>query len=407
MQLTYRHTRLGCFVGYITQAIINNLSPLLFLTFQQQFSVSLTQISLIITLNFAIQMAVDLLSARYIDKMGYRASIVAAHVLSVLGLGCLSLLPGILPGYPALLIATTLCAVGGGLLEVLVSPLIEALPSDRKEQEMSLLHSFYCWGHVGVVLLSTVYFLAFGTQNWRSLPLLWALVPLANTLLFLKAPILTLTDEGRAMPLKKLLGMPVFYLLFILMICSGASEQAVSQWASLFAEEGLQVSKTVGDLLGPCAFAVLMGCSRLLFSRVRVRMEKALAAGAALCICSYLLIVLSPWPILSLVGCAVCGFSVGVMWPGTFSLASQRLPAGGTAMFALLALAGDIGCCSGPSLVGAVSDGALSQGKTLLSALLPGAPIAQTALKTGFLAAILFPALLLCGVLIMAKKKKH
>lgn len=405
MGFTYRHTRIACYVGYITQAIINNLSPLLFLTFQKQFSVSLTQISLIITVNFAVQMAVDFFSAHFMDRIGYRVSLVAAHVLSVLGLFCLSMLPGVMAPYAGLMIATVLCAVGGGLLEVLVSPLIEALPSEHKEQEMSLLHSFYCWGHVSVVLLSTCFFLALGIQHWRILPLLWAVVPLLNALLFAKTPMCTLQEAGRALPVRSLVAMPVFWLLAVLMICAGAAEQSVSQWASLFAEEGLRVSKTVGDLLGPCAFAVLMGLSRLLFSRIRMPVEKGMILSGALCVFSYLTVVLSPWPLLSLIGCAVCGFSVGIMWPGTFSLASKHLPSGGTAMFALLALAGDIGCCSGPSLVGAVSDGALSAGGSLLSSLFPQSPLAQTALKTGFLAAVLFPAVLVLGVCLIRRKK--
>ena len=407
MHLNYRHTRTACYFGYITQAIINNLPPLLFLTFQQEFSISLSQISLMITLNFIVQMAVDLLSAHFIDKIGYRVAMVAAHGMAVAGLAGLSLLPGWLPPYAGLLTATLCSAVGGGLLEVLVSPLVEALPSQRKEREMSLLHSFYCWGHMAVVLLSTGFFLLLGIRSWRVLPLLWAAVPLANGLVFLKTPLCTLQEEGRALPIRRLIRMPVFWLLFLLMICSGASEQAVSQWASLFAEEGLQVSKTMGDLLGPCAFALLMGLSRVLFSRGAMPIRKALLSSGLLCVFSYLVIVFSPWPLLSLIGCAVCGFSVGVMWPGVFSLSSQALPAGGTAMFALLALAGDIGCCSGPSLAGAVSDGLMSSG-TALPALLGGlVQSTQGALRVGFLAAAVFPALLcLCMAIFQRPGKK-
>ena len=405
MTLTYRHTRNACFVGYVTQAIVNNLSPLLFLTFQQEFSISLGQISLIITLNFAVQMLVDLLSAHFVDKIGYRTCIVAAHLVTVLGLAGLSVLPRIMAPYAGLLVATLLNAVGGGLLEVLVSPMIEALPSQHKEREMSLLHSFYCWGHMAVVLLSTGYFLLLGTKNWRFLPLFWALVPLLNGLVLLKAPLCTLQAEGRNLSIGKLVQMPLFWLLFLLMICSGASEQAVSQWASLFAEEGLSVSKTMGNLLGPCAFALLMGLSRMLFSKSALPIRKALILSGALCAVSYLIVIFSPWPLLSLVGCALCGFSVGVMWPGVFSLSSQLLPAGGTAMFALLALAGDIGCCSGPSLVGAVSDGALSAGQTASGLLSSVANPAQGALRLGFLAAIVFPLLLMICMLVLRKKQ--
>ena len=387
MKLTYRHTRNACFTGYVTQAIVNNLCPLLFLTFQQQFSISLSQISLIITLNFIIQMLVDLLSAPLIDRIGYRVSIVFAHAVTVVGLTGLCVFPFILPPYTGLLVATFLNAVGGGLLEVLVSPMVEALPSDHKEREMSLLHSFYCWGHMAVVILSTVYFLLFGIRNWRYLPLLWALVPLLNGLILMKAPLCTLTEAGRDLSIGKLIRMPLFWLMFLLMICAGASEQAVSQWASLFAEEGLRVSKTLGDLLGPCAFALLMGISRVMFSRGRLSIHRALFLSGLLCIVSYLTIVFSPWPLLSLIGCGVCGFSVGVMWPGVFSLSSVKLPAGGTAMFALLALAGDLGGSLGPSFVGTVSG------------------LAGDDLKTGLLAGIVFPVILIVGLLLLRKRK--
>lgn len=407
MQLSVRSTKTACYVGYVTQAILNNLSPLLFLTFQREFSVSLSQISLIITLNFFIQMTVDLLSARFVDKLGYRPCVIAAHILSVAGLCCLSLLPGLVSPYFALLFATALCAIGGGLLEVLVSPIIEALPVERKESEMSLLHSFYCWGQVGVVLLSTGYFLLFGTENWRILPLIWALIPLANTFLFARVPLWKLTAEGEGMRIFQLCRLPVFWLMMLLMLCAGACEMAMSQWASLFAEMGLQVSKTVGDLLGPCAFAGLMGLARLLFGRAKkIKTETALLVSGILCMCCYLVTVLSPWPLLALLGCAVCGFSVGVMWPGTFSVAAANIPKGGTALFALLALAGDVGCCSGPTVVGLISDSVIAKGSSFLNSLLPVASLSLAALKSGFLLALIFPVLLCAGILMLQKQKK-
>jgi len=374
MQLTYRHTRLGCFVGYVNQAIVNNLSPLLFLTFQQQFSISLTQISFIITLNFAIQMTVDLLSAKFVDRIGYRACILGAHFFAAAGLLGLSIFPCLFDPYAALLLATCMSAIGGGLLEVLVSPMVEALPSKNKESEMSLLHSFYCWGHMGVVILSTGYFMLVGTESWQYLPVFWALIPLANGLLFLKAPLCTLEESHETM------------------------------WASLFAEEGLKVSKTMGDLLGPCLFALTMGISRVLFSRLkRLTVSQGILYSSILCVISYTIMIFSPWPLLSLIGCGISGFAVGVMWPGVYSVAAQRLPAGGTAMFALLALAGDVGCCVGPSIVGAVSDGVMKNGASLMTWLHPAAPLSQAALKTGFLWVMLFPAGLILGMLLLRR----
>ncbi|MBQ4639504.1 MAG: MFS transporter [Clostridia bacterium] len=402
MKYTYQHTKYACYTGYITQAIINNLSPLLFVIFQDAFGLTLPQITLLITLNFAVQMTVDLLCVRFIEKAGYRKSIVLAHFCAAAGLVGICLFPLVMPAFMGLIIAAVISAVGGGLLEVLVSPIIEAIPGDKKESEMSLLHSFYCWGVLAVVLLSTGFFVLFGKQNWRALPLLWAIVPLLNAFFFQKVPVRQLVEDGQEMPLLKLLKTPVFWLFCVMMTAAGASELAMSQWASLFAEEGLGVSKTVGDLMGPCCFAILMGTSRILFSRAKkMTTQRALLLSSLLCICCYLVTVFAPSPFISLIGCAVCGFSVGVMWPGVFSLSSARLPTGGTKLFAFLAMFGDIGCCLGPSVVGLVSDGVLAQGASFLFPGAAGEALSQAALKTGFSVASLFPLLLMAGVMLL------
>lgn len=407
MPVSYHRTKTACYMGYITQAIINNLSPLLFLTFQQEFNISLAQISLIITVNFFIQIFVDLLSAKFVDKIGYRKCAVAAECLCVIGLSGLSLLPFVLPVYPALLLATAFNAVGGGILEVLVSPIIEALPTQRKESEMSLLHSFYCWGHVCVVLLSTAFFTLFGIKNWRILPLLWAILPLIDAFEFMRVPLCPIANGKSTLSIRKLFSTPAFGLFLLLMMCAGASEQAMSQWASFFAETGLKVSKTVGDLLGPCLFAALMGLARVLFgANKHLNIRTALMGSSCLCVICYVVTIFSPDPLVSLLGCGLCGFSVGILWPGVFSMAAAFLPGGGTALFAFLALAGDIGCCVGPTLVGAVSDGIQATGKSVLCELFPWMPLTQQALKTGFFLALLFPVLLISG-LIAFNKLKH
>lgn len=393
MSNQYNKTITACFVGYIVQAIVNNFTPLLFLFFQRNYHVPLSQITLLVTFNFGIQLLVDLLSVGFVDKIGYRASMILAHAFSALGLMLLTVLPEILPvPFAGILIAVMIYAVGGGLLEVLVSPVVEACPSDNKEKAMSMLHSFYCWGHVGVVLLSTVFFRAAGIENWKILAFLWALVPLGNAFAFLKVPIAPLMEEGETgLRLKELFGIKVFWVLLVMMICAGASEQAVSQWASTFAEKGLGISKTAGDLAGPMAFAVLMGASRAFYGKYgdRIDLDRFMIYSSILCILAYLGISLIPVPQLSLAACAVCGLSVGIMWPGTFSKASKALPRGGTAMFALLALGGDVGCSGGPTLVGFVS-GALGDN-----------------LKMGVLAGIIFPVLLLTGIVLCGKSGKE
>lgn len=385
----YQLTMYACFIGYIVQAIVNNFLPLLFVTFQKTYSIPLTQITLLITLNFGIQLVIDMLSAGFVDKIGYRASAIIAHVCSAAGLVLLTVLTEAFPDpFAGILIAVFIYAIGGGLIEVLISPILEVCPTDNKEKAMSLLHSFYCWGHVGLVLISTLFFTLFGIENWKILAVCWAVVPAVNIILFAKAPIYSLHEEGETgLTLKQLFTRKIFWVMMLMMLCAGASEQAVSQWASTFAEQGLGVSKTIGDLAGPMSFAALMGLSRLLYGKFgdKLDLDKFMRMSCLLCIAAYLCISLVPLPAVGLVGCAVCGFSVGIMWPGTFSKASAAVKGGGTALFAMLALAGDVGCSGGPTLAGFISG------------------CFNGELRAGILAAIVFPVLLLIGIQ-LAKK---
>ncbi len=382
MKFTYKTTQTACFLGYIVQAIVNNFLPLLFVTLQSSYDIPLSKITMLVTVNFAIQLVVDLLSTVFVDRIGYRASAVIANALSAAGLILLPILPeATADPFTGILLAVGVYAVGGGLLEVLISPITESCPTDNKEKAMSLLHSFYCWGHVGVVLISTLFFALFGVGNWRILSITWALIPIATCLLFLKTPILQPDSENESgMPLKQLLKSGRFWVFMLMMLCAGAAEQSVSQWASTFAEKGLNIGKTAGDLAGPMTFAILMGTSRAFYGKYgdRINLDRFMAGSGLLCAASYLLIALVPSPVVSLLGCAITGLSVGIMWPGTFSRASASLK-GGTAMFALLALAGDLGCSGGPTLVGFVSNAFNDN------------------LKVGILAAIVFPiTLVLC-----------
>lgn len=393
MKNQYNKTVTACFVGSIVQAVVNNFVPLLFLTFQRNYHIPLSQITLLVTFNFGIQLLVDLLSVGFVDRIGYRVSMVMAHVLSAAGLVLLTILPEVLASpFAGILIAVFVYAIGGGLLEVLVSPVVEACPSDNKEKAMSMLHSFYCWGHVGVVLISTLFFRMFGIGNWKVLAVVWAVIPICNAFGFAKVPIAPLIEEGeQGLSLKELFGMKLFWLLLIMMVCAGASEQAVSQWASAFAEKGLGISKTAGDLAGPMTFAVLMGISRAFYGKYgdRINLDRFMIFSSCLCIASYLGISLLPVPQLSLAACAVCGLSVGIMWPGTFSKAAAALPKGGTALFAMLALGGDVGCSGGPTLVGAVTS------------------MTGDNLKTGILSAVIFPVLLLAAVILLCGKARQ
>lgn len=383
IRTSYEHTIYASYIGYITQAIVNNFAPLLFLTFASDYNWSLDKITLITTINFAVQLLVDLLATKVIDRIGYRKCVVTAHICAALGLIGMAWFPSLLGNaYVGILTAVVLYAIGGGIIEVLISPIVEACPTKKKEAAMSLLHSFYCWGHVGVVVLSTVFFKLFGIENWKLLACIWAIVLLFNIFYFSLVPIYHVAEGHEKMSLRSLLGQKVFWLLMIVMICAGASEQAMSQWASAFAESALQVSKTIGDLAGPCAFAICMGTARALYGKYsdRIPLKKMMIGSAVLCICCYLVAVFAPNPVLGLIGCAVCGFSVGIFWPGTFSIAAWNLPGAGTAMYALMALAGDVGCSSGPTVVGMVAN--VNGGN----------------LKTGLMLAIIFPILILIGI---------
>lgn len=387
----YQKTMYACFIGYIVQAVVNNFVPLLFVVFQDSYHIPLSQITALITINFLIQLGVDLLSAGVVDKLGYRTCVLIAHGCAAAGLVLLAFLPDLLPNpFAGILIAVGIYAEGGGLIEVLISPILEACPTKNKEKAMSLLHSFYCWGHVGVVLISTVFFRFAGVGNWRILTVLWALIPVGNLVLFAGAPIYSLHEEGETgLTLRELFTKKIFWILMLMMLCAGASEQAVSQWASIFAEKGLGVSKTVGDLAGPMAFAALMGTSRLIYGKYgdRLNLNRFMTLSCFLCIAAYGCISLIPNAAVGLAGCAVCGFSVGILWPGTFSKASAAVKGGGTAMFALLALAGDLGCSGGPTLAGAVSSQCGDN------------------LRMGILAAVIFPVLLLAGMLLLSRQK--
>lgn len=397
--VSYKTTKLACYLGYITQAIAVNLLPLLYLTFQNEFSVSLSQLGLLVTVLFVIQIVVDLIVARFGKNLSYRSGGVVAFVLSTLGLVLLCVLPTYAPTpYLGVLAAAIVLSIGGGLIEVLVSPIVDALPEDGKAGEMSLLHSFYCWGVVAVVLLSTVYFVTVGLEHWRWLVLLWAIVPAITATMFTFVPVPPKPEhhDETAREKRSFLRSRWFWLLLAAMVFSGATELAPAQWASFFAENGLHIPKALGDLLGPCMFAAFQGISRVTFAHLTRRHEAAglLAVHAAGCIVAFALIVLSPWPVVSLLAFCLCGWCVGPMWPGVLSLSSDRFPTGGTSMFAMLALCGDVGCSVAPLMVGAVTD-----------ALVGAEWVSSHAMRAGFAVCALFPILLLLGLLLLRKRK--
>ena len=389
MQKNYRKTLIACYLGFITQAICANFAPLLFLKFHSDYGISLGKIALIPTVFFFTQLLVDLFCARFVDKIGYRRSVVASEIASGLGLAGLAVLPDLFGDpFAGILACVVIYAVGSGLIEVVGSPIVEACPFEHKDAVMSLLHSFYCWGCVGVIALSTLFFAAFGIENWKWLAVLWALLPLYNIYNFATCPIERLTEEGKGMTLRALFKTPVFWIAIVLMVCAGASELSMAQWASAYTEAALGFSKTAGDLLGPCLFAVTMGVCRVIYGKYGPKMDltRFMMGSGVLCLCCYLLAGLSASPVLGLIGCVLCGFSVGIMWPGTISVISPRLPRGGTALFAMLAMAGDLGGGFGPSLVGTVTQQAGDN------------------LQMGMLTGCVFPLALVLALFLLIKK---
>ncbi len=388
----YRKTLIACYLGFVTQAISANFAPLLFLTFKDTYGISLEKIAMIPFVFYLAQLLVDIIATKFADKIGYRICVVFSQILSAAGLILMAILPEVFSSpFTGILISVVLYAVGSGLIEVLVSPIVEACPFKNKEGVMSLLHSFYCWGAVMVIIGSTLFFSIFGIEKWKILAIIWSLVPLYNTFNFINCPIERLVEDGKSMSIKNLLKTPIIWLMIILMICSGASEATMAQWASAFTESAIGVSKIVGDLAGPCAFAIFMGISRMLYGKFSEKLDltKVMLGCGIMCACCYLLASLSTLPILELSGCALCGLAVGIMWPGSISLSSNKCPKGGTAMFAFLALAGDLGAMVSPSMVGTLSD------------------MAGGNLKVGLLAATIFPLVLVVSLLILNKKENE
>ncbi len=388
MKKNYRKTLKACYLGFITQAIAANFAPLLFLKFHGDYGISLGRIALISTTFYFTQLVVDVFCARFVDKIGYRKSVVASEVASVLGLFGLAFIPDLCADpFTGIIACVIVYAIGSGLIEVLCSPIVEACPFDHKEAVMSLLHSFYCWGSVGVILLSSLFFTVFGIGSWRILACVWALIPLYNIFNFATCPIEHLTEDGEGMTIGQLFRKPLFWVAILLMVCAGASEMSMAQWASAYTEAALGFSKSVGDLIGPCMFAVTMGISRVIYGKygAKINLNHYMIASGILCLCCYLLASLSSSPVLGLIGCIFCGFSVGIMWPGTISITSPRLPQGGTALFAFLAMAGDLGGAFGPSLVGTVSQQA------------------GDSLQSGMLAGSVFPLVLIVSLLLLGR----
>lgn len=410
MKYSYKHTLRACYVGYITQAIVNNLAPILFIIFQKQFYISFEEIGRLILINFATQTVADIIAIKYVDKLGYRKSAILAHIFCAFGLIGLSILPKLMISpYIGLIMAVMIYALGGGILEVLVSPIVESIPGDEKASAMSLLHSFYCWGQMGVVFITTILLKLMGNDMWTIIPIIWAVIPIYNGFKFTKVPLMPPLPQEEQVSIKVLIKSKQILVALMLMLCAGASELTMSQWSSIFAEKGLNVPKVIGDIAGPCMFAIFMGTGRTLYGiwGSKINLRNALLISGILCIACYVVTVFSPWPLLSLIACAISGISVSLMWPGTFSLSAKLYPTGGTAMFGMLAIFGDLGASIGPWLAGLMSDIAQKSTKIIEFGQVYNIDIEQLGLKSGLFVATIFPIILVLGILLMKDRKRE
>lgn len=394
---TFTGTKIACYIGYIVQGIINNIAPLLFVIFSEKFDITLARLSLLITINFGTQLVVDTLSIKFVDVIGYKKLAILSQAVTFVGLSCLSILPNVLPNaYIGIVIAIMLSAIGSGLTEVIISPIVESIPGEKKTAEMSLLHSFYCWGQVLVVALTTVMIKIFGNDLWYIAPAVWSIIPLINTFNFIGVPIVPNLTKEEKTPFLKMLLSKQFILCIAIMICSGASEIAMSQWSSYFAEAGLKVSKITGDLLGPCLFAIFMGTGRMIFGFIgeKINLKTALTCSAIFCATCYILTSVINNPVISLIICALTGLSVSIMWPATLSLAARLFPKAGGAMYSILALSGDTGCTLGPWFISFIAI-KMSMEQT-----------GGESLKTGLGFGALFPIVMIIAIAVLSIWKK-
>lgn len=396
MSLGPKHTKLAGYVGYLTQALVINFPPLLFITFINTYSLSMSKISLLILVSFAVQLSVDAFAAKFSSRLNIRRTMLFAFSSAAIGIMGFGFLPELLPNpFVALLICTFVASIGAGFVEVFVSPIIEACPTGKKSAAMSILHSFYAWGHAGIIILSTLFFTFIGIEHWRILSFIWAIIPIIGFIGFSIVPIYTLAGDKKeieATAKKEPLWKSRFFIIFfIIMVCAGAAEQVLAQWASTFAESGLGVNKAIGDVLGPCSFALLMGISRIIYARSssRIDLRHFILASSVLCVAAYTVVAISQTPAISLIACALCGLGAGMMWPGTYSLAAKNLPTMSIKTFALLALGGDVGCILGPAVAGVVAE---KFGNDL---------------RIGFAISILFPLIMTILLLTINKKRKE
>lgn len=387
MKSKYTVTKITCYIGYVVQAVINNFLPILFIVFQDIYGLGYEKLARLIAVNFITQIITDFLTPKIVNKIGYRKAIILCQAAATTGLLMLGILPRFVSNvYPVIIFSIIVYAFGSGLIEVLFSPVIEHLPIDNKSGNMSLLHSFYCWGQAFTIIVTTALVSFFGYKGWANIPLVWAVLPFIDMLLFIKAPIVEPKEDEKEQGFKELFKNRKFKLYMLMMLCAGASEIAMAEWASMFAQQSLGVSKVIGDLTGPCLFAIFMGLGRIWYAAVsnKISFTKAIIVLNSICAVCYLGVAFCKISVLALVFCAVCGFTVSISWPGIYSLGAETFPKGNAVMYSTFALCGDMGCCLGPWVLGFVAE--------------------FFGLNAGFAVATVFPITMVATALLVNKK---
>ena len=387
MSAKYIPTKIACYIGYIVQAVVNNFLPILFIAFNNIYGLGYEELARLMVFNFATQMVVDFITPKIVSKVGYKTGAVLSQLTAALGLFLLGVLPRIMDTYTGIILSIIIYAFGSGLMEVLISPIVEMLPTSDKSGNMSLLHSFYCWGQAFTIIVTTILVMIFGYSRWANIPMLWAIIPFFNTLFFIKVPVIEPSIKTEKFKLKHLIKDQKFLIYMVMMLCAGASEIAMAEWASMFAQQALGISKVIGDLLGPCAFAIFMGTGRIWYAAVSKKLDfsKTLIVLSILCFICYIVVAVCEIPLVALIFCAVCGFTVSISWPGIYSEGAREFPEGSSVMYSVFAMCGDTGCCLGPWVLGIVADSA--------------------GLNMGFLSASSFSVIMILAVLLLRKKR--
>lgn len=393
MKNNYKILKLACYSTNVSMSVITNMPPLLFLTFREQFGISYSLLGLLVTVNFFTQLLVDLIFSFFSHKFNIQKAVKFTPVLCMIGLLFYSLCPSLFKNneYIALVIGTVIFSASGGFGEVLISPVIAAIPAKDPDKEMSKLHSTYAWGVVGVVLFATAFLAVFSSKYWQILMLILSLIPLFAAIAFAFSKVPTMQTPERVSGALKLLKNSGVWMCVLAIFLGGAAECTMAQWCSGYLEQALGIKKIYGDIFGVALFSVMLGAGRTLYSKIGKNIAPVLffgALGAALC---YFIAALSPFAVVGLVACALTGFCVSMLWPGSLIVASDRFPAGGVFIFALMAAGGDMGASIGPQLVGIVTDASIKNPFLIDLASRFSVMPEQLGMKLGMLIGMLFP----------------